>query len=95
MPRLATAEETVSLPLLRQEIVKRYAKQLPLLHIKDGPLVKGQPHTAVGSGKMNIPACINAAPNCLPHPITHILDGPLSKWLRKSVCGLIRLISKA
>lgn len=34
---------------------------IPLFHVKDGPLVKDQPHTAVGQGKMNIPACIKAA----------------------------------
>ena len=26
---------------------------MPLAHIKDGPLVKDQPHVAVGSGKMD------------------------------------------
>jgi hypothetical protein len=34
---------------------------VPVLHIKDGPLVQGQPHTAVGAGKMNIPAMVKAA----------------------------------
>jgi len=34
---------------------------LPLLHIKDGPLVQGQPHTAVGAGKMDVAGCIRAA----------------------------------
>lgn len=42
-------------------LVKRLAKRTPLLHVKDGPLVEKQPHTAVGAGKMNIPACIAAA----------------------------------
>jgi sugar phosphate isomerase/epimerase len=31
------------------------------LHVKDGPLVKGAPHTAVGSGRMDLPKCIRAA----------------------------------
>jgi sugar phosphate isomerase/epimerase len=51
------------------EFVKKFAKRIELLHIKDGPLVKGQPHAAVGSGKMDIPAVINAA------------DPKVLKWL--------------
>lgn len=43
------------------ELLARHAKRIPSLHIKDGPLVKGEPHTAVGAGKMDIPAVINAA----------------------------------
>jgi sugar phosphate isomerase/epimerase len=43
------------------DVIKRYGKRVPLLHVKDGPLVKDQPHTAVGSGKVNIPACVKAA----------------------------------
>ena len=35
--------------------------RVELLHVKDGPLVQGQPHTAVGEGKVNVPACIAAA----------------------------------
>jgi len=42
-------------------VVKAHKKQVKLLHIKDGPLVQGQPHTAVGQGKMNIPAIVKAA----------------------------------
>lgn len=42
-------------------VVKAHKKNIKLLHIKDGPLVQGQPHTAVGSGKMNIPAIVKAA----------------------------------
>jgi len=42
-------------------VVKAHKSQIKLLHIKDGPLVQGQPHTAVGSGKMNIPAIVKAA----------------------------------
>ena len=46
------------------EIIRRHRKQIPLLHLKDGPLTKGEPraaNVAVGKGKMDIPACINAA----------------------------------
>ena len=49
-------------------VVAMHKKNLPLLHIKDGPLVKGQPHTAVGAGKMNFKAVIKAA-------------GPTTQWL--------------
>jgi sugar phosphate isomerase/epimerase len=42
-------------------VIRACARRIPLLHVKDGPLVKGQPHTAVGAGKMNIPACVRAA----------------------------------
>jgi len=42
-------------------VVRANAARLPLLHVKDGPLVQGEPHTAVGAGKMDIAGCINAA----------------------------------
>jgi len=42
-------------------VVQAHKKQIKLLHIKDGPLVKDQPHTAVGAGEMNIPAIVKAA----------------------------------
>lgn len=42
-------------------VIKSHRKIIKLLHIKDGPLVENQPHTAVGSGKMNIPAIVKAA----------------------------------
>ena len=42
-------------------VVKRHAKRAPLLHVKDGPLVKDQPMTAVGSGKMDVRKVIGAA----------------------------------
>jgi len=52
-------------------VLKRYGKRIPLLHIKDGPLVPGQPHphTAVGKGKMDFPTVIAAA------------DPDVCKWL--------------
>jgi sugar phosphate isomerase/epimerase len=43
------------------EHVARHKERTVLLHIKDGPLVKGKAHVAVGSGKMNIPSVVNAA----------------------------------
>jgi len=42
-------------------LIDRYKARMPLLHLKDGPLVQDQPHTAVGAGRMDIPACVSAA----------------------------------
>ncbi|HET6384648.1 MAG TPA: sugar phosphate isomerase/epimerase [Armatimonadota bacterium] len=44
-----------------EEVVRQYRTRIPVLHIKDGPLEEGKKHTAVGAGKMNIPAVIAAA----------------------------------
>jgi len=43
------------------EQVAKYAARLPVLHVKDGPLVKDQAHTAVGAGKVDVPKAIAAA----------------------------------
>lgn len=43
------------------EQVAKFKKRAPLLHIKDGPLTKEGAMTAVGAGKMDIPACVKAA----------------------------------
>ena len=51
------------------KFVADHKSRIPCLHIKDGPLVQGQPHTAVGKGKMNIPPIVKAA------------DPKLLKWL--------------
>lgn len=40
------------------EYLKKLGNRAKLLHIKDGPAVEGEPHTAVGSGKVDIPAVI-------------------------------------
>lgn len=42
------------------ELVKKLGDRAPLLHIKDGPLDKDQPMVAVGDGKMDIPAIVEA-----------------------------------
>jgi len=41
--------------------VAKFKTRAPLLHIKDGPLVKDAPMTAVGKGKLDFPAIIKAA----------------------------------
>lgn len=43
------------------EELARIANRTPLLHIKDGPLVKGESHVAVGEGKMDIASIFNAS----------------------------------
>ncbi len=40
--------------------ITRVKSRMPLIHVKDGPLVKGESHVAVGSGKMDIPALFDA-----------------------------------
>lgn len=46
--------------------VARLKDRAPLLHIKDGPIEPRQPHTAVGAGKLDMPAIIQAGdPNVL------------------------------
>lgn len=39
----------------------RFKSRTPMIHVKDGPLTEGEPHTAVGQGKQNIPAILAAA----------------------------------
>jgi sugar phosphate isomerase/epimerase len=51
------------------DLLARYKARVPTLHIKDGPLVQGEGHTAVGAGKMDVPAVIGAA------------DGDVLRWL--------------
>ncbi len=41
--------------------VRRIRHRAPLLHIKDGPLVRDQAHVAVGHGAMDIPGVCTAA----------------------------------
>ncbi|MEV4113076.1 sugar phosphate isomerase/epimerase [Nonomuraea sp. NPDC049695] len=39
------------------------AERILALHVKDGPVVKGEPHTAVGRGVMPVPEILAAAPD--------------------------------
>lgn len=41
--------------------IARIKDRMPLMHIKDGPMLPGQPHVALGSGTIDIPALFNAA----------------------------------
>ncbi|MEV1169396.1 sugar phosphate isomerase/epimerase [Nonomuraea sp. NPDC049784] len=43
-------------------LLGRLAERTLALHVKDGPVVKGEPHTAVGRGVMPVPEILAAAP---------------------------------
>jgi len=43
------------------KVLDKMKKRVPLLHIKDGTLEENKPHTAVGSGKLDMPAIVAAA----------------------------------
>lgn len=42
-------------------VIQKLGKRSPLLHIKDGPMVRGQPQTALGEGKMRLDPIFAAA----------------------------------
>jgi len=42
-------------------LLRKWGTRCSLLHVKDGPLVEGEPHVAVGAGKMDIPGIVAAA----------------------------------
>ncbi len=42
-------------------VVRQYARRLPLLHIKDGPVSRTEPMTAVGEGRMDWTSVVGAA----------------------------------
>lgn len=42
------------------DVVREVGARAPLLHIKDGPAIRHEPMTAVGSGTLDIPGIVNA-----------------------------------
>ena len=54
------------------KIVKEMGKRSPVLHIKDGPAMKGVPMTAVGKGVMDFPAIFAAAKGNLEWSIVEL-----------------------
>jgi sugar phosphate isomerase/epimerase len=61
------------------ELLGRLGDRVIALHVKDGPGVKGEPHTAVGAGVMPVPGFLAAAPDAwriveLDHCATDIVD---------------------
>ena len=70
------------------EMINKYKSRMPLLHIKDGMLEEGKHvHTAVGSGKMDVPSIVNAAdPNVLEYLVVEIdaCETDMMEAVRKS-----------
>jgi sugar phosphate isomerase/epimerase len=44
------------------EVLRRLGDRVLALHVKDGPVAKDEPHTAVGDGAMPVPEILTAAP---------------------------------
>ena len=42
------------------KVVKEFGPRAPLLHIKDGPAVRDEPHVAVGDGVLDFPSIVQA-----------------------------------
>jgi len=69
-------------------LVAKWSKRTLTLHIKDGPMVRGAKQTAVGAGKMDIPACVSAAdPEVLRWLIVELdhCEGDMLQAVRDSV----------
>lgn len=45
------------------ELLARHRERVQLLHVKDGPGVRGGPNVAVGQGSLPVPEIVAAAPN--------------------------------
>jgi sugar phosphate isomerase/epimerase len=45
------------------ELLERLGDRVVALHVKDGPMVKDEPNTAVGAGAMPVPAILAARPD--------------------------------
>ncbi|MBS2966153.1 sugar phosphate isomerase/epimerase [Actinocrinis puniceicyclus] len=45
------------------ELLERLGERVVALHVKDGPMVKGEPNTAVGTGAMPVRAILDARPD--------------------------------
>jgi sugar phosphate isomerase/epimerase len=47
------------------QVLKRWSRRVPLLHVKDGDLGKDDPHKAVGRGRVPVRAIVEAADPCV------------------------------
>jgi len=45
------------------DVLRRLGDKVLALHVKDGPVAKDQPHTAVGKGVMPVPEILAASPD--------------------------------
>jgi|WetSurMetagenome_2_1015567.scaffolds.fasta_scaffold157112_2 sugar phosphate isomerase/epimerase len=55
--------------------VKKWQNRVPTLHLKDGPLVKGRKHTALGKGKVDQAVCVAAADPKVLEWVVFEMDG--------------------
>jgi sugar phosphate isomerase/epimerase len=77
-----------------EDMVARYKDRIHLMHVKDGPVVQGQPMLPVGEGKIDVPACIAAAnPDKLDWLIVELdeYDGDMMVAVKRSFDYLKRL----
>ena len=77
-----------------QTVLRTRSDCVPLLHVKDGPLVKGEPQTAVGRGNLDIPAIIQAAdPKVLKWLVVELDECATDMWtaVEESVSYLKKL----
>jgi len=67
-------------------VIKELGTRAPLLHIKDGPGVRGQVMTAIGDGVIDVPAIIKAGENTSDYMIVEIdnCDGDMMTAVQKS-----------
>ncbi len=56
------------------QVVKELGPRAPLLHIKDGPAVRGEPHVAVGDGDLDFHAIVQAAGDAVEWLIVELDD---------------------
>jgi sugar phosphate isomerase/epimerase len=71
------------------EIVEIYRDRIRLMHVKDGSMVKDAPMVAVGSGQVDVAACIRAAkPEWLIVELDHF-DGNMMNAVRDSYTYLV------
>lgn len=47
-------------------LLTRLGDRVQAIHVKDGPIVRGEPNVVLGKGSMDIPAVLAAAPDALP-----------------------------
>jgi sugar phosphate isomerase/epimerase len=75
-----------------EDMVARYRDRIHLMHVKDGPMTQGSPMVPVGEGKVDIPACIQAAdPKTLDWLIVELdeFDGDMMVAVERSYRYLV------
>ncbi|MFI6504238.1 sugar phosphate isomerase/epimerase family protein [Nonomuraea typhae] len=65
-------------------LLRRLGDRVLALHVKDGPGVKDQPHTAVGSGALPVPEILSARPGALRIVELDSCDGDVFEALAAS-----------